>query len=265
MGWTVLYIAFGIVALWLLGEVLLQYKARLRWRLLAFSGFLGVVLGVLMSSVFVIALGTIAFATGQTFVTLSFRRGFSTGWALGGKPGTSRRRRPGRSAAAPMSPAPPVPPLPDAAPDMTQEMTLGLGPEPGDDTPAGGFEAYAADEIYAEQRPHGPEPVAAGDYAAADPYQQETYDPAASYADPYTVVADAQPWDEYAAAPQHTTTYATDYPYYQETPPGGVWMPHQRETAPQETDGYGYPPPEEHPQQGGYDPSGYYYTDDQRY
>ena len=46
MGWTVLYIAFGIVALWLLGEVLLQYKARLRWRLLAFVGFLGVVFGV---------------------------------------------------------------------------------------------------------------------------------------------------------------------------------------------------------------------------
>ncbi|MET7317817.1 hypothetical protein ABZX83_21070, partial [Streptomyces thermoviolaceus] len=31
MGWAVLYIAFGVVALWLLGEVLLQYKARLRW------------------------------------------------------------------------------------------------------------------------------------------------------------------------------------------------------------------------------------------
>ncbi|GFN03290.1 hypothetical protein Smic_18460 [Streptomyces microflavus] len=45
MGWTVLYIAFGLVALWLLGEVLLQYKARLRWRLLAFGGFLGVVMG----------------------------------------------------------------------------------------------------------------------------------------------------------------------------------------------------------------------------
>ena len=39
MGWTVLYIAFGVVALWMLGEVLLQYKARLRWRLLAFAGF----------------------------------------------------------------------------------------------------------------------------------------------------------------------------------------------------------------------------------
>lgn len=82
MGWTVLYIAFGIVALWLLGEVLLQYKARLRWRLLAFGGFLGVVLGVLMPSVIVIGLGAAAFAVGQTYVTLSFRRGFQAGWAV---------------------------------------------------------------------------------------------------------------------------------------------------------------------------------------
>ncbi|MGW2046781.1 SCO2102 family sporulation regulator [Streptomyces sp. NPDC001858] len=82
MGWTVLYIAFGIVALWLLGEVLLQYKARLRWRLLAFAGFLGVVLGVLIPSVVVIALGAAAFAVGQTYVTLSFRRGFAEGWAF---------------------------------------------------------------------------------------------------------------------------------------------------------------------------------------
>ncbi|MCX5168515.1 SCO2102 family sporulation regulator [Streptomyces antibioticus] len=82
MGWTVLYIAFGIVALWLLGEVLLQYKARLRWRLLAFAGFLGVVLGVLIPSVVVIGLGAAAFAVGQTYVTLSFRRGFAEGWAV---------------------------------------------------------------------------------------------------------------------------------------------------------------------------------------
>ncbi|PTM91579.1 MULTISPECIES: hypothetical protein [unclassified Streptomyces] len=95
MGWTVLYIAFGIVALWLLGEVLLQYKARLRWRLLAFAGFLGVVIGVLIPSVFVIGLGAAAFAVGQTYVTLSFRRGFSAGWAVkrpeAGEP-TKRRR-----------------------------------------------------------------------------------------------------------------------------------------------------------------------------
>ncbi|WP_405879220.1 hypothetical protein OG762_11540 [Streptomyces sp. NBC_01136] len=87
MGWTVLYIAFGIVALWLLGEVLLQYKARLRWRLLAFVGFLGVVFGVLMASVVVIGLGAAAFAVGQTYVTLSFRRGFSAGWAVGNRQG----------------------------------------------------------------------------------------------------------------------------------------------------------------------------------
>lgn len=87
MGWTVLYIAFGVVALWLLGEVLLQYKARLRWRLLAFGGFLCVVLGVLIPNVVVIGLGAAAFAVGQTYVTLSFRSGFSAGWAVAGRPG----------------------------------------------------------------------------------------------------------------------------------------------------------------------------------
>ena len=97
MGLTVLYIAFGVVALWLLGEVLLQNKARLRWRLVAFVGFLGVVLGVLIPSVIVIGLGAAAFAVGQTYVTLSFRRGFSAGWAvsapaLGPLAGAKRRR-----------------------------------------------------------------------------------------------------------------------------------------------------------------------------
>ncbi|MEU8985264.1 hypothetical protein AB0C98_02000 [Streptomyces sp. NPDC048558] len=97
MGWTVLYIAFGVVALWLLGEVLLQYKARLRWRLLAFVGFLGVVVGVLIPSVIVIGLGAAAFAVGQTYVTLSFRRGFSAGWAVSapalGPLAAAKRRR----------------------------------------------------------------------------------------------------------------------------------------------------------------------------
>ncbi|MFC9684297.1 hypothetical protein ACFTZL_31665, partial [Streptomyces sp. NPDC056948] len=99
MGWAVLYIAFGIVALWLLGEVLLQYKARLRWRLLAFAGFLGVVVGVLIPSVVVIGLGAAAFAVGQTYVTLSFRSGFAAGWAMnapmlgGGKRGRGERGR----------------------------------------------------------------------------------------------------------------------------------------------------------------------------
>ncbi|MFB7982071.1 hypothetical protein [Streptomyces vinaceus] len=99
MGMTVLYIAFGFVALWLLAEVLMQYKARLRWRLLAFAGFLGVVAGVVLPSVPVIGLGAAAFAVGQILVTLSFRKGFEAGWALrrGGEPvrQQTRRRRAG--------------------------------------------------------------------------------------------------------------------------------------------------------------------------
>ena len=95
MGYSVLYIAFGIVALWLLGEVLLQYKARLRWRVLAFAGFLGVASGVAMREVAVIVLGAIAFGVGQTYVTLSYKRGFAAGWALdlGGR-GRPRVRSP---------------------------------------------------------------------------------------------------------------------------------------------------------------------------
>ncbi|MFF4155571.1 hypothetical protein [Streptomyces sp. NPDC001678] len=135
MGWTVLYIAFGVVALWLLAEVLLQYKARLRWRLLAFTGFLGVVAGVIVPSVVVIVIGALAFGVGQTFVTLSFRRGFSRGWALrkgaddgdgagpaGPAPAKSRaaggraaRRRKGGERVPAPAPAGPAP----AAPDMT--------------------------------------------------------------------------------------------------------------------------------------------------
>ncbi|MEV7614460.1 hypothetical protein [Streptomyces sp. NPDC089799] len=100
MGMYVLYGAFGLVALWLLAEVLLQYKARLRWRLLAFSGFLGVVAGVILPSVPVIGAGATAFAVGQTLVTLSFRKGFVAGWALrrgaaGKTPAPAAKRRRG--------------------------------------------------------------------------------------------------------------------------------------------------------------------------
>lgn len=144
MGWTVLYIAFGIVALWLLGEVLLQYKARLRWRLLAFGGFLLVVLGVLVPSVLVIALGAAAFAVGQTYVTLSFRRGFAAGWAVGHpkrEPGGSKRRR-GENA----------PPEPDPA-----EF------EPEDDAATGTYPQQAEsfdddrDDVFTPARPAGAE------------------------------------------------------------------------------------------------------------
>ncbi|GAA3034293.1 SCO2102 family sporulation regulator [Streptomyces glomeratus] len=140
MGWTVLYIAFGIVALWLLGEVLLQYKARLRWRLLAFVGFLGVVLGVLTASVLVIAVGAAAFAVGQTYVTLSFRRGFAAGWAVGHRPregGGSKRRR---GEAARQDPAP-----------------EGVGPDPDEPTTGAAHQqddgAYDDDNVFTRAQP----------------------------------------------------------------------------------------------------------------
>jgi hypothetical protein len=117
MGYPVLYVAFGIVALWLLGEVLLQYKARLRWRLLAFAGFLGVVAGVYERQVVLIVLGAAAFGTGQTFVTLSYKRGFSTGWALGGRPGSSRRRRGTAPRGEPVLEVTAVEPSPGSSPD----------------------------------------------------------------------------------------------------------------------------------------------------
>ncbi|MEU2605587.1 hypothetical protein [Streptomyces albus] len=147
MGWTVLYIAFGIVALWLLAEVLIQYKARLRWRLLAFAGFLGVVVGTVLPSIVVIGLGIAAFAVGQTFVTLSVRSGFTGGWAIRGVPGAGRgsgssRRRRGAGKAAAASPSLEVSGLeshdPDTGPLPAAPETLPV-PDPVDDYGHAGY------------------------------------------------------------------------------------------------------------------------------
>ncbi|KOV70939.1 hypothetical protein [Streptomyces sp. MMG1121] len=155
MGWTVLYIAFGGVALWLLGEVLLQYKARLRWRLLAFVGFLGVVLGVLMPSVIVIGVGAIAFAIGQTYVTLSFRRGFAAGWAVkrpdgesvdsGGSSGGGSKRRRGK--ADRQDPAPEVAEPEPAGPGEDQGSEQAVYAQGHED-----YDDYDRDDVFAPAR-----------------------------------------------------------------------------------------------------------------
>ncbi|WP_326765107.1 hypothetical protein OG978_11475 [Streptomyces sp. NBC_01591] len=293
MGWTVLYIAFGIVALWLLGEVLLQYKARLRWRLLAFAGFGCVVVGVLMPSVLVIVLGTIAFATGQTYVTLSFRRGFSTGWAIGGNPGASRRRRGGgdREGRGPALQVSDLEMAYDAQapqrPDTDVPAAAVYEPEPmPDDT--GQYGVYS-DQHRSQQGPsHEGQPQQQPQYAAYDPHAapsaygapgQDTYagqDPLAgqydygterqqyaAYSDPYigtnTTGGSAQ-YDAYDSYGNGYDSFGgrqeyTADPYAQqhapETPPGGVWVPQQRE-------GEQYPvmPPEPPAQPAPY-PNGY--------
>ncbi|MEU4152357.1 hypothetical protein [Streptomyces sp. NPDC026659] len=207
MGWTVLYIAFGIVALWLLGEVLLQYKARLRWRLLAFTGFLGVVVGVLLPSVIVIGIGAIAFAVGQTYVTLSFRKGFAAGWAVkrpdDGEEAPAKRRRGGRG--------------------EFQDPVFGAGDAEGD-TEAAAYEppayaregadfdddAYDRDDVFTPVR--APEPGAAETTTVYEP--QPMPDDTGSYGvygDQTPAAAQQQP------QPTAEQAYAYDYSGYDQT------------------------------------------------
>ncbi|MFE6699541.1 hypothetical protein [Streptomyces sp. NPDC057718] len=279
MGWTVLYIAFGLVALWLLGEVLLQYKARLRWRLLAFGGFLGVVVGVLLASVPVIVVGTLAFATGQTFVTLSFRRGFSTGWAIGGSPGESRRRRGGGSGAAVKEPTLEVSDLEVSDLEVSDlevsdlDAAAGYSPPPAappapsvyepqplpDDTGQYGVygdTGYDPNGDARQGQGHDADPSAQPQYAAYDPYtgyeQQPAQDPYAgtydygtgeqsyaAYSDPYIGTTNQAPsygYDAYGNGDAYDSqggqqSYADPYAqnYGVDTPPGGVWVPQQRD------------------------------------
>ncbi|GAB2839597.1 hypothetical protein GCM10027074_02450 [Streptomyces deserti] len=202
MGWTVLYIAFGIVALWLLGEVLLQYKARLRWRLLAFVGFLGVVVGVLIPSVVIIGLGAAAFAVGQTYVTLSFRRGFAAGWAMSAPAlGGSKRRRGERGRQAPTL---------EVSGLEAAEVGYGDGERtPGRDSVSyGQDDDYDRDDVFTPARPV--QPTAAETTAVYEP--QPVPEDTGNYG-VYTDSGYAQ--DQHATAAQTADqSYAYDYSGY---------------------------------------------------
>lgn len=282
MGMTVLYIAFGIVALWLLAEVLMQYKARLRWRLLAFAGFLGVVAGVILPSVPVIGAGAAAFAVGQTLVTLSFRKGFVAGWALrrGGEPvRQARRRRSGRATAEPAlqvtaleygdagGSADERPVRAEAeevySPEPVPEDTGSYGIQ-SFSTPApevGQTAAFASPFTTAEQDAHqyaayyDQHNQGGYDYSGGYPggEQQQVY---AAYSDPYIgtggAVVPPQPYDYTPYADYGQQQYSTD------TPPGGVWVPQQRST-----DGGGQPYPAD--EQGGQPPQQYPYPQQGEY
>ncbi|MDJ1135350.1 hypothetical protein [Streptomyces iconiensis] len=198
MGWTVLYIAFGVVALWLLGEVLFQYKARLRWRLLAFGGFMFVVLGAVLPQILVIGFGIAAFATGQTFVTLSYRQGFSTGWALGGSPGSSRRRR---------GPAPR-----EADPSLEvsdlQAHPSGMPPGmPSEPTDAYGYDGYQQPEPATAGATAAP-PYGGGDFAGGN-HQDGDYYGGGEYGSEYGAYGNQAAGNQpYANPAAETQTYA---------------------------------------------------------
>ncbi|RKT04256.1 hypothetical protein BX286_2204 [Streptomyces sp. 3211.6] len=284
MGMTVLYIAFAFVALWLLAEVLMQYKARLRWRLLAFAGFLGVVAGVVLPSVLVIAVGAIAFAVGQTLVTLSFRKGFVAGWALRkGKDGRpvrqeapSRRRRHSGRGAQRQEPALEVtgleygsqdPAAAGAGADFPSHEDAGdrddrnvFVPQPvPEDTGSYGIQSFAPqqpDATTAFASPFAADGHDGGQHAYPGPGQgQGGYDYTGGYpaGDQQVYAAYSDPYIGTGGAVSPGQPY--DYPHYDpaqqqysmDTPPGGVWVPQQRATdaAPQ-------PYPEQDPQQQGY-------------
>ncbi|MFF0462190.1 SCO2102 family sporulation regulator [Streptomyces mexicanus] len=222
MGWAVLYIAFGGVALWLLGEVLLQYKARLRWRLLAFGGFLCVVLGVLMPSVLVIGLGAAAFAVGQTYVTLSFRRGFAAGWAVrrpgAGKERPKRRRGRGeRTEAAPGAATAPDaahPGLNDTGQDDFGHDDAGNGAPAPSAAPAYGPESdydadYDRDDVFTPVR-HA-QPTAAETTAVYEP--QPLPDDTGNYGVYDTGYGGADRSQEQYATAAQTTDHAYGYDY----------------------------------------------------
>ncbi|MFF8768780.1 hypothetical protein [Kitasatospora sp. NPDC015120] len=82
IGYLLLYGALAVVALWLVAELLFQNRAPLHWRGLALGGFLAVAGGMAVGSVPVIGAGAAMFAVGQTFVTLSVKRGYAAGWSL---------------------------------------------------------------------------------------------------------------------------------------------------------------------------------------
>ncbi|MER7761201.1 hypothetical protein [Streptomyces sp. NPDC097619] len=315
MGLTVLYIAFGFVALWLLAEVLLQNKARLRWRLLAFAGFSGVVAGVLLPSVIVIGVGAAAFAVGQTLVTLSFRRGFEAGWALrrrsgakGGKPGkgakggkgTGGKKKPARrepalevsgleygpgEPAAAGDPSGPADTAVFAAVDADPAAGTGSWEPEGQPAfadagaPQGGYQ-YSG--YYDPQGRESPEPYADSPYAASyeggyaeQQYpQQGGYDYGTGpqpvhpgYQDPYPGTdGQGHPYaaqhDGYLGAGQET--YAnhqdpyTSHQYAMDTPPGGVWVPQQRDVHQPQAQPYGQQPAAEGEQAYPYQGTGEY-------
>ncbi|MEU8776058.1 hypothetical protein [Streptomyces sp. NPDC048606] len=258
MGMTVLYVAFGVVALWLLAEVLMQYKARLRWRLLAFAGFLGVVAGVVLPSVPVIAAGATAFAIGQTLVTLSFRKGFVAGWSLRRGDGPAKQesgRRRGSKDAPRREAKLEVTGLEyeDRAPRETGRPDRDAAdpvftPEPvPDETGTYGIQSFAdrrPDETAPFASPYTTAEQDAHQYAAyQDPRQgqggydypggyvggdQQVY---AAYSDPYIGTGGAvAPTPPYGGADYQPYADPAQQQYSMDTPPGGVWVPQQRVT-----------------------------------
>ncbi|WP_377272046.1 hypothetical protein [Peterkaempfera sp. SMS 1(5)a] len=248
VGYMLLYAAFVVVALWLVAELLLQNKAPLVWRALALAGFLGVVAGMQLGSVAIIGLGAAAFAVGQTFVTLSVKRGYDAGWSL---------RRPDGSLPGPLERIPLL-----AGAGGESELDEAYVEPVGEVGPVEGYEetypdepaeephlAMAADpqQVYEMQPLHEDDSDGYGVYTGATATQQGYYDAAAyggyQQQDPYAAAyqggydqtqytaAAYQGYYDAAAYQQQQDPYAAAYQGgYDQTQYTQGWDPAQQQT-----------------------------------
>lgn len=231
IGYLLLYAALAVVALWLVAEVLLQNRAPVHWRVLALAGFLGVAVGMVLGSVVVIGAGAALFAVGQTFVTLSVKRGYQAGWSLrkpdGSLPGplakvpllgaltggaaavaaaAATRKRVGEVSAVEETPEPLPVPVPDEVPEVEQTAAFEMQELAQDGVYAPAY--YEQPQPQVQEQPQ--DPYAAAYQAGYDQQQWQTQQqPAFGY--------DQQPYEQQSFDQQ---SYG-GYPQQQQDPYGG--------------------------------------------
>ena len=252
VGLAVLYPAFAVVALWLLGELLLQFRAPVHWRALALLGFLGLVDGVQTGTVAVIAGGVAAFAAGQLLVTRAVKRGSGPHWSLRGRDGSL----PGPLARLPL---------------LGRVFPAGEVPEPGEVTPVervgavGPIEVEAApalltvelEEASSDSPPPSPPPFQSQSQSPQQ-YVEAGYAQQSAYADCYNGQQGYQGYGQQAYAEQGYAPqgYAPQEAYGQQPYYGQQGAPEQPYAPPYGQEHYA---PEQYaqPQQPPYQPDDY--------
>jgi len=264
IGLALLYVAFAVVALWLLGELLVQHRAPAHWRALALLGFLGLVAGVHQGSAVIVGGGVLAFGAGQSLVTRSVKRGEGPHWSLRGPDGALPGPLGRLPLVARVFPAADVPepdgsdparrvgavgPVEESAGALLVEPVEPVGPDPAgqpepqplyDGGPYGqAFPQQAFAQAFPQAFPQQaeqpypsayPQPDGSG-YAYPQPYPQGVPQQAAAYeAAPYPPEYAQEYAQEYA---RHYAEQAGQAPY----PQPGDYYPEQP-AAP----GYGYDP-----------------------
>jgi hypothetical protein len=209
IGLALLYAAFAVVALWLLGEVLLQHRAPAQWRALALLGFLGLVAGVHQGSAVIVGVGVLAFGAGQGLVTRSVKRGDGPHWSLRGADGAL----PGPLGGLPLlARAFPAAEVPESAAAANPALRVGV---------VGPVEESAA-PVLARAEP-------TAEFVESQPYDGEPDEPGGAYGSGVGAYGSGYGGGAYGAQPPQQTAqpYPQEYqqqPYaypYQEAVPEG--------------------------------------------